>query len=82
MRLMLIIIIILIIGALFIVREQRTSFKDVHSTLLFSRVYMKWIWQISVNVKDIVVYASHMNWMPELIPKKTTSLVNQTLNSS
>ncbi len=80
---MLIVIILLIIGALFIVREQRTNFKDVSSTILFSKVYLKWIWQISINVKEIIVYASHMDWTPELVSSsKPIPVVNQTLNAT
>ena len=68
MRLGFIIIVILIVGALFIIREQQTDFKSFQSTSAFTKVYSKWIWQISKNVRDIVLYSIKLNWVPDIEP--------------
>ena len=66
MNLSFIVFVLLVLGALFIIREQQTDFKSFESTIVFSKVYISWIWKVGVNVKDTIVFASNLDWMPEL----------------
>ena len=66
MRLGVIIMIALILGALFIANKQQIDFKSLNSSMVFARIYGKWVWQVGTNIKDLAVIAYNMNWLPEL----------------
>lgn len=65
MRLLIIILIVLILGALFIAQKQDTSFKDVNSISGFTSVYIKWIIQVGNNVKEVGLFAYNLKWLPK-----------------
>lgn len=73
--------IVLILGALFIANKQQTDFKNVSSSFVFTKIYGKWIWQVGANVRDLVVIAYHMKWMPQM-ENAPSSLGIPVLNTS
>jgi hypothetical protein len=73
MRIILIILIILVIGGLFISHQLNTNFRDIKSVWHFSVIFGKWVWQLGLNIKDILVYASHLSWLPK-IPNITENI--------
>jgi hypothetical protein len=66
MRVVMIVMIVLILGALFIANKEQTDFKNINSTIVFAKIYSKWVWQVGKNVKDLAVIAYHMKWLPQL----------------
>ncbi len=70
------IMIVLILGALFIANKQQTDFKNMNSTVVFSKIYSKWVWQIGKNVKDLVVIAYNMRWLPQFEDISSPSITN------
>jgi len=66
MKLVFIIIIILVVGSLFIVREQHTNFKDVKSAWNFTKTFGHWIGQLGQNTKNIFICAYNMTWKPDI----------------
>lgn len=86
MRLLVIVMIVLVLGALLIANKEQTNFKNVKSTFIFAKVYGKWLWQVGKNVKDLAVMAYNMKWLPQMenasaIPLGIT-ILNTSLNIS
>ncbi len=65
MRLTTIIILILIIGAVFIVTTQKIDLGEKEGKVTFAKAFVKWIVQISSNLKDLTMHAISQNWIPE-----------------
>ena len=77
--------IVLILGALFIANNQQIDFKNVSSTFVFTKIYGKWVWQVGANIKDLVVIAYNMKWMPQMenVPSYLgITVLNTSLNIS
>lgn len=87
MKLVIIIMIILFLGAFYIVREQQTTWKDVSSVYDFGKVYFKWVGQLGRNITTLAISAYHMKWLPSqtgtvTIRNNTNSQVNDNINNS
>ncbi|MFH0831581.1 MAG: hypothetical protein V1886_01820 [archaeon] len=67
MRIVMIIMIVLVLGALAVANVQQTNFKNLGSGLVFAKIYGKWVWQVAGNVKDLAVMAYNMKWLPESV---------------
>jgi hypothetical protein len=66
MKLVFIIILVLVIGGIFIVKEQKTDFKDVKSTWTFTKAFGGWVRHLGLNIKNIVVCANNLTWKPDV----------------
>lgn len=74
--------IVLIIGALFIANRQQTDFKNVSSAFVFAKVYGKWVWQVGNNIKDLIVIAYNMKWLPQMENVSSNISIMTNLNIS
>lgn len=79
MKIVFMVIIILLLGAFYIAREQGTNFKTLKGSWAFSKVYVKWIWQVGTNIKDLGTYAYHMKWLPQFEPSSDSGISNFTV---
>ena len=66
MKLAIIIMIILFLGAFYIVKEQQTDLKDLSSLYNFGKIYGSWISKLGKNVTALVISAYHMKWLPDI----------------
>jgi len=80
MKLVFLVIIILVIGGIFVVREQQTNFKDVKSAWIFTKTMGKWIYHLGQNFKNIFVCAYRMTWKPDVNGTNLSSFENKTLD--
>jgi len=77
--------IVLILGALFIANKQQTDFKSINSSMVFVKIYGKWVWQVAGNIRDLAVVAYNMRWLPQMenVPSSFgVTVLNTSLNIS
>lgn len=75
--------IILFLGAFYIVREQQTNFKNLNSVYGFGKTYVKWVGQLGKNITALVVSAYKMKWLPYTNQQVNNNQPNnQNLNNS
>ena len=64
MKLYLLIVIILLLGAFFIVSENRLALKDKKDRIKFGDLYLSWIGQIFENSGRLAGYVVKLDWLP------------------
>ena len=79
MRIMVIIIVVLLVGAIFIANSQSTNFKNPGSTWLFTKTFFRWTAHIVANVKDVFVQASNLTWAPDVNSTNISKFENKTI---
>ena len=65
MKLTLIIIIFLLIGAFFIISENKLTLRDSEARVEFGKLYLGWFGQILENSKNLIGYVVKLDWLPE-----------------
>ena len=86
MKLVIIIIIILFLGAFYTLREQQTNLKNVSSVYDFGKTYIKWVGKLGKNLTTLAISAYQMKWLPEKKIAGTTQIIknmqNKAINNS
>ena len=65
MKIYLIIIMFILIGALFIVGENNLALRYPENRAKFSQLYISWIGQTFENTGNLVGYVVKLDWLPK-----------------
>ena len=68
MKILMLAIFFLMIGALFIISENNLALKDSGSFPKFLGIYYSWISHLFDNSKNLAGYIIKMDWLPENKP--------------
>lgn len=65
MKIMLFILIFLLIGAFFIISENKLALIKQENRKEFGNLYYSWFWHLFDNSKNLVGYVIKLDWLPE-----------------
>lgn len=65
MKIIMLIIIFLMIGALFIISENNINLREKSARNDFKVLYLSWFNQLFGNTKNIIGYVVKFDWLPE-----------------
>ncbi|MBU1136110.1 MAG: hypothetical protein KJ559_01220 [Nanoarchaeota archaeon] len=65
MRLIILVLMFLMIGALFIVSENNLALKENKSRQELKTIYLSWFEQLFNNSKNLIGYVVKLEWLPE-----------------
>ena len=82
MRILVIVLIFLLVGALFIINQNRIDVKEKEGKITFTKVYAKWLWDSAKNIKEVTAYIIKMDWLPRTEQEKAGNITNQTTNQT
>jgi len=72
-KLIFVIVLFLILGAFLIVLNNDLNLEKKEGKKTFVVGFAHWVYNVGVNVKNVVGYAFGMHWLPEKSSNKTNS---------
>lgn len=60
------IILFLIVGAFLIIKDYHLNLKEPGDRKTFIEEFINWIFHLTKNIKEIIGYAVHQDWLPKI----------------